>query len=46
MSRGFQVDVIEYIEIARNLHLDPPPGDHIGVLFIAKQLRLSDAQVA
>lgn len=45
MGHGFQVDVIEYVEIARNLHLELPPGDHKGVLFIARQLRLSDAQM-
>jgi len=45
MNHGFRVDVIEYVEVARKLHLDPPPGDHKGVIFIARQLRLSDAQV-
>ena len=37
MNHGFQVDVIEYVEVARKLHLDPPPGDHEGIIFIARQ---------
>lgn len=45
MSHGFQADVIEHGEIAKELHLDPPGGDTSGILFLAKQLRLSDAQV-
>lgn len=47
MSHGFQVDVIECAEIARNLHLDldPPLRDNNNIVFFARQLRLSDAQM-
>lgn len=45
MKHGFKVDVVEYVDIARNLHLDPPSGDHKGVVFVARQLLLSDAQM-
>lgn len=45
MSNAFQVDLVDYDEVSRNLHLDPLPGDNDNVLFIAKQLRLSDSQM-
>lgn len=45
MSNSFQVDLVDYDEVARSLHLDPLQGENDNVLFIAKQLRLSDAQM-
>ncbi|ONK78679.1 uncharacterized protein A4U43_C02F21310 [Asparagus officinalis] len=45
MSHGFQVDVVEHDVIARNLHLDLPPGDYNGIFYMARQLRLSDSQM-
>ncbi|KAG1326240.1 hypothetical protein COCNU_01G001740 [Cocos nucifera] len=44
MSHGFRSDVFDYGEVAKNMLLDPPSGAYENVLFIAEQLRLSDAQ--
>lgn len=45
MSNGFQVNMIDYDEVAKTMNLDPPSGDYGNMLFVAKQLQLSDDQV-
>lgn len=42
---GLQVDMVGYDEVARTLHLDPLCKDYGSILFIARQLRYSDAQM-
>ncbi|KAJ6851197.1 uncharacterized protein M6B38_261000 [Iris pallida] len=42
---GLQVDMVGYDEVARTLHLDPLSKDNGSILFIARQLRYSDAQM-
>ncbi|KAF9603617.1 hypothetical protein IFM89_037116 [Coptis chinensis] len=45
MSNGFRVDVITYDEAAKHVSRNPPSGDYGNILFVAKQLRLSDSQI-
>ncbi|KAJ0979791.1 hypothetical protein J5N97_015265 [Dioscorea zingiberensis] len=45
MSHGFQVRVVDYAEVARKVNLDPPTEKFYSVLFVAEQLRFSDAQM-
>ncbi|KAJ0975302.1 hypothetical protein J5N97_017267 [Dioscorea zingiberensis] len=45
MSHGFQVRVVDYAEVARKVNLDPPTEEFYSVLFVAEQLRFSDAQM-
>lgn len=45
MSHGFQVSIVSYAEVARKLHLEPPTENLCNALFVAEQLRFSDAQV-
>ncbi|KAG9443820.1 hypothetical protein H6P81_015160 [Aristolochia fimbriata] len=45
IRNGFQVSFITYEEVARNWGREPPLGDYENVLFVAKQLRLSDDQM-
>ncbi|KAG0474224.1 hypothetical protein HPP92_016081, partial [Vanilla planifolia] len=44
LSNGFQVKVVDYNELARDMH-DLPKAGPANVLFVAKQLKLSDAQM-
>ncbi|PKU86755.1 uncharacterized protein LOC110104429 isoform X2 [Dendrobium catenatum] len=44
LNHGFRVSVVNYDEVARNV-LGGPEGKPINVLFVARQLRLSDAQM-
>lgn len=45
MRHGLQVDIVGYDEVARNLHLDLQPIEYGSTLFIARQLKYSDAQM-
>nr|CAD1829939.1 unnamed protein product [Ananas comosus var. bracteatus] len=47
MTYGFRVTVVDYEEVAKEMHftLDAPLETSNSVLFIAEQLRLSDAQM-
>ncbi|PKA52727.1 hypothetical protein AXF42_Ash001708 [Apostasia shenzhenica] len=45
LKHGFQVNVVDYDEMARNLHRDLPKGYPVCMVFVAKQLRFSDAQM-
>ncbi|KAM0954394.1 putative methyltransferase Ppm1/Ppm2/Tcmp, S-adenosyl-L-methionine-dependent methyltransferase [Dioscorea sansibarensis] len=45
MSHGFQVSIVSYAEVSRKLHLEPPTENLCSVLFVAEQLRFSDAQM-
>ncbi|KAL0916346.1 hypothetical protein M5K25_013849 [Dendrobium thyrsiflorum] len=44
LNHGFRVSVVNYDEVARNV-LGGPEGKPFNVLFVARQLRLSDAQM-
>ncbi|KAH0459346.1 hypothetical protein IEQ34_012160 [Dendrobium chrysotoxum] len=44
LNHGFRVSVVNYAEVARNV-LGGPEEKPFNVLFVARQLRLSDAQV-
>lgn len=43
-SHSFSVSVVNYDEVARNVE-DVAEGNSVNVLFVARQLRLSDAQM-
>lgn len=47
MTYGFRVTVVDYEEVAKEMHfsLDAPLETSNSILFVAEQLRLSDAQV-
>ncbi|XP_068664131.1 O-methyltransferase 1, chloroplastic [Aristolochia californica] len=45
LRNGFQVSLIAYEEVANKWGREPPLGDYGDVLFVAKQLRLSDDQM-
>ncbi|XP_020089844.1 uncharacterized protein LOC109711291 isoform X3 [Ananas comosus] len=47
MTYGFRVTVVDYEEVAKEMHfsLDAPLETSNSVLFVAEQLRLSDAQM-
>jgi hypothetical protein len=44
-TQGFQVSFVHYENIAKDLGLGPPSKQCGRVLFVAEQLRFSDAQV-
>lgn len=44
LNHGFRVSLVYYDEVARNVHGEPK-GKPFNVLFVARQLRLSDAQM-
>ncbi|KAI6694692.1 hypothetical protein NL676_022402 [Syzygium grande] len=45
MSNGFRVDIINYNEVARNLGKQLTSEEYRKILFVAEQLRFSDAQM-
>ncbi|XP_020109110.1 uncharacterized protein LOC109724641 [Ananas comosus] len=47
MTHGFRVSVVDYEEVAKEMHfsLDAPLETSNSILFVAEQLRLSDAQM-
>ncbi|XP_042517439.1 O-methyltransferase 1, chloroplastic isoform X2 [Macadamia integrifolia] len=45
LSNGFQVEIIDFKDVARSVGRNPPLGGYKNILFVAEQLRLSDDQM-